>query len=270
MKPIRLTERMNLVPVKIRLFFGQTELAIATGFFYRFAEREFLITNWHNVTGLCPGSKKPLHSKLGVPNRLVVGVPVSEPAGEGNSRLGWHWPSIALYKDPEEMTGPLWFEHPVFRERVDAVALPVQGLQAAIPANDSTLALANFALRPGLDAFVLGFPMGMSGGGQFPIWKRASIATEPSVDIDGLPKLYIDTATRTGMSGSPVYAQEVGPWRPEDEPGIENTVFSRGRRLLGVYSGRVGDDSFQAQLGIVWKPNAIEEILGEAMKQLSG
>ena len=101
----------------------------------------------------------------------------------------------------------------------------------------------------------------MSGGAHFPIWKRGSIATEPDIDLDGLPKLFVDTASREGMSGAPVFAQYTGFWTPEDKSELKDSVFGTGRRFLGIYSGRVGDDPFQAQLGIVWKPTAIEEII---------
>ena len=57
-------------------------------------------------------------------------------------------------------------------------------------------------LRVSADVFVLGYPRGISGGRGFPI----SIATEPKIDLDGVPKLLIDTATREGMSGGPVIA----------------------------------------------------------------
>ena len=104
----------------------------------------------------------------------------------------------------------------------------------------------------------MGYPRGMSGGGHFPIWKRATIATEPDVDLDGLPRFYVDTATREGMSGSPVYAQEVGYWLPEGETDKAKASIGKGRRFIGVYSGRLGaEDEFKAQLGIVWKESAL-------------
>lgn len=61
-------------------------------------------------------------------------------------------------------------------------------------------------LRVATDVFVLGYPKGISGGGEFPIWKRASIATEPDIQLGTLPKMLVDTATREGMLGAPVIA----------------------------------------------------------------
>ena len=76
--------------------------------------------------------------------------------------------------------------------------------------------------------------------------------------------MYIDTATREGMSGAPIYAQESGFWAPEGKKLPEDGVFGKGHRFIGIYSGRVGNDPFFAELGIVWKEEAIQEIIAAA------
>lgn len=46
-----------------------------------------------------------------------------------------------------------------------------------------------------------------------------------------------------------------------------NTTFGTIRTFVGVYSGRLGaKDEFQAQLGIVWKKQVIEEIIEGQVK----
>jgi hypothetical protein len=267
MRPIKITEKLNYVPIKIRMMFGDTELAIGTAFFYRHLESTHLVTNWHNVTGRNPKTKQPISSHGGVPDRMTIGIPQNINK-DGQAGILWNWKTLRLYED-ENMEKPIWHEHPEFRETVDVVTIPLNGLEetALMTANDSRLALDNIRLYPSLDVFVLGFPLGMSGGAHFPIWKRGSIATEPDVNLDNLPKLFIDTATREGMSGSPVYVQEVGYWIPEDKTDQKDAVIGKGKRFVGIYSGRVGDDSFQAQLGIVWKARAIEEIIEASKNQ---
>jgi hypothetical protein len=37
---------------------------------------------------------------------------------------------------------------------------------------------------------------------------------------------------------------------------------------MGIYPGHVGDDSFQAQLGIAWKQIAIDEIITASLTKL--
>jgi hypothetical protein len=261
MRPIKISEKLNFVAVKLRMQFGDTELAVGTGFFYRFMGSTHLVTNWHNVSGKHPETGKCLHSEGGIPDRVAIGFPMNSIKDE-IPVIQWDWRVLNLYDD-ENMEKPVWNEHPIFQHRIDVVTIPISELEktAVLAANEEKLGLDRLQLRPGLDVFILGFPIGISGGAHFPIWKRGSIATEPDVDIDGLPKLYVDTATREGMSGSPVFAQETGFWTPEDKDRMDDAVLGTGRRFLGIYSGRVGNDPFKAQLGVVWKVTCIEEII---------
>jgi len=248
------------VPLPISMCFKDTEIAIGTAFFYLYEGASYLVTNWHNVTGREPDTFRCKSSQAAIPDRLHIKIPYIQDQSEARL-IEWRTQIIPLYEDEgDSPSKPLWYEHPKYQNKVDLVVIPrcdIEG-SAIQAANDPTLKLAKIRLLPGLDVFVLGFPIGITGGGNLPIWKRGSIASEPDVDIDGLPKIFIDTATREGMSGSPVYAQEVGCWFPEGATNQDEAVLSRGRRFLGVYSGRVGDDHFKAQLGIVWKPSAIE------------
>ncbi|MFH4113730.1 hypothetical protein WAI92_21810, partial [Acinetobacter baumannii] len=76
------------------------------------------------------------------------------------------------------------------------------------------------------DAFILGYPLKLTGGGNFPIWKRGTIATEYIVNLDYLPKYYIDTATtKSGMSGSPVFIQSTGITYPKGKEEIGNGLL---------------------------------------------
>jgi hypothetical protein len=97
---------------------------------------------------------------------------------------------------------------------------------------------------------------------RLPIWKRASIGTEPLIDLDGVPKVMIDTATREGMSGSLVLARHdlSGPYTKKDGTTVQS-FRTRLDQVLGVYSGRIGEKDIKAQLGIVWKARVINEII---------
>jgi hypothetical protein len=64
------------------------------------------------------------------------------------------------------------------------------------------------------------------------------------------------------MSGSPVYAMEKGAWMPDGKTDISDLTFGKAHDFLGVYSGRIhAEDEFKAQLGLVWKAAAVEEII---------
>lgn len=246
---------------KITLRFSGQKLSVGTAFFYQHAESYWLVTNWHNLSGRNPHTGKPLSTSTGaVPNELVLHA--AEWVTDGD-KIFLHWLErvINLLDDAGE---PKWKIHSEFRERVDIAAMEFKTIPDSLRAanDEERLGLSKFKVRAGMDAFVLGFPLGISGGEKFPIWKRASIASEPSVDVDGLPKILIDTATREGMSGSPVYVRNTGWWLPEGKSGMENHVIGEGTRFIGIYSGRVlGEDFLSAQLGIVWKESALIEII---------
>ena len=149
---------------------------------------------------------------------------------------------------------------------VDVVALPVlcaTGL-TSYPINRMS-STQELNVRIGQDVFIIGYPFGLSLAGGLPVWKRASVATEPAFDLGRLPKLMIDTASRSGMSGSPVVRRQYGQYQAEDGGFVVTT--GAATKLLGVYSGRIcADDELKAQLGIVWKADVIEEIISQGVR----
>ena len=239
------------------------ELSIATGFFYQHKGRSFLITNYHVVSCRHPNTGAVLNHQGIVPDTLILGVVTSVTPSAGSQMVQWKWRQLPLYLEGDNPT-PIWTEHPEYGKRFDVVAIPLSGLKETSikAANAPEHDLDMIHLYPSMEAFVIGYPLGMSGGGHFPIWKRATIATEPDFDLDDMPKFYIDTATREGMSGSPVYAQEVGYWLAEGESDQSKASIGKGRRFVGVYSGRLGaEDEFKAQLAIVWKESALISLI---------
>jgi hypothetical protein len=267
MKPITLNENLNFVPLKIQMWFNDMELATGTAFFYEYKATTHFVTNWHNLSGRNPKTKQPLHSKGAIPNKLIITVP-SRAERDGMPGVRWTNRVVSLYKDAAMLKSE-YYTHPSYGENVDLATFPISGLEETliVPANAKQLQLCDIRLRPSLDVFVLGFPLGMSGGASLPIWKRGSIATEPDIHIDDLPKFLIDTATRQGMSGSPVYAQETGLFFADGKTDMKDALIGTGRRFAGIYSGRLGDDTFQAQLGIVWKIAAIEETIEHSLRK---
>jgi len=160
----------------------------------------------------------------------------------------------------------LWLEHPTFKEQVDVVAIKVE-----IPPDKLVFDIEHFiepfnddtTIRIKDDLFIIGFPFGIKGGGELPIWKRASIASEPDINLENLPKMFVDTATRPGMSGSPVFYKEKRPVGiGEGDPGSGKKFSWNLMNFVGIYSGRIGaDDELMAQLGVVWKSRVIDEII---------
>ena len=246
--------------------FNNVELSTATAFFVLRQSKLYLITNWHVVSGRNPETGNCLSKTCSEPNNLLVRV------HKNSEYIEFSDFEIPLFDDSNNK---LWLEHPFFRERVDVVALEV-----CIPNHLSVYDIENF-IEPfnentkesvATDVFVIGYPFGKSVEGIFPIWKRASIASEPCIDVDNLPKMLVDTASRSGMSGSPVMLYEKrAAMICDGEPGQSGVrISSFLMKLVGVYSGRIGvdDENIKAQLGIVWKSDVINEIISNNAEQL--
>jgi hypothetical protein len=110
--------------------------------------------------------------------------------------------------------------------------------------------------------FVLGFPFGQITGAPAPVWKRGTIALDPTFNPEGLPKMFVDTATREGMSGSVVIARHVivnRGYLKKDGTRSQLFLYATLDIVLGIYSGRHYPDFEKAQIGIVWKRRVIEE-----------
>ena len=244
---------------QLQLYRRNQPLGPATGFFCESRGQFFLVTNWHVVTGLHHETLRPLNSQGGLPDRMRFRVPVRGHLGEWTSPI-----ELSLYDDSDSTEAPqtpIWLEHPAYRRRLDVVAIPIQ-----IPEDGEvrTIGAVNtvpkMRLKVAADVFVLGYPMGFTGGGEFPIWKRASIATEPDVHRGGPRHILIDTATREGMSGAPVVAIADGNFEVEGSGGLHQRP-GRAYRFVGVYSGRHGKGDMEAQLGIVWDAAQLEIVV---------
>lgn len=259
----------SLVAAKLEMLFDSSVLAGGTCFFYRNDDEVYLITNCHNVTGRDPITKKIISKSLTTPNSIrVTFIGVSK-----NGTSEFFEIDIPLYSD-EDSQFPNWWVHPIHKDVVDIAVIPLPQnfieriLQRTeiVAANDSSVNNLEVPVKVGQDVMTIGFPRMMDAEG-FPIWKRGSLATQPGQSLMGLPKFYIDTATREGMSGSPVFTRSIISVRI---PGKQISGIGVRNRFIGIYSGRVGDDTFLAQLGIVWEEAAIlETIIGKKVGESS-
>jgi hypothetical protein len=260
-KTIENIDEYSYAAYYVDIKFNEMKLSNATCFFYNYKDRDYLVTNWHVVSGRNSINGNCLESHGAIPNILSVNLFIQE-----NGYLNRRFLDIKLYDENEE---PIWFEWKEEQRYIDVAVVPVviskEYVVYAInqlgdPFNEDT----SPEVRE--DIFILGYPFGMDGGGGLPIWKRGSIASEPSIDIEGLPMLYVDTASRSGMSGSPVIYKERRPVTIMDST---QQKFGRYKnKFIGVYSGRIGaEDEFKAQLGIVWKSEIIEKIIDKKEKR---
>lgn len=80
------------------------------------------------------------------------------------------------------------------------------------------------------------------------------------INYQDKPVFLIDATTKPAMSGSPVIARRYGGYRSSQ---AALNVGGVATRFLGVYSGRIHED-IDANIGFVWKPVAIRQILAAA------
>jgi len=246
--------------------FGSTQVSTGSCFFWSYADKTFLVTNWHNLAGRNPLTGKLMSPTGAIPDRVVFLAfkQVSAADGEGYFEL-LHLPvEVPLCDGASETLR--WYEHPTFGRNVDVAAIDVtqsiQGLQinsANVIESDGVL-----PLTASQDVFVVGFPFGQIANAPAPIWKRGSIALDPTFNPEGLPKMLVDTATREGMSGSVVVARHFimnRTYQKKDGSTSQPVLFAKLDLVVGIYSGRHYPDLDKAQLGIVWKRSVIDDTI---------
>ena len=257
-------------------YFNETAGSISTSFLWKHNQNFSLVTAWHVVSGRHFQSKKVL-SKTGLlPNKLAVSVCVAL------RHSGFHWVTwpvqIPLYFDDGRAR---YLVHPEKGDDFDIAVLPLGSnfvgeiITAASKVRDAprecfavecaSEITQEMLLMAADDVFIVGFPEGIQGGEYLPIWKRASIASEPAVDPNKLPVMLVDTLGKEGLSGSPVYRRATsGVYFTE--PGKSTVATGPVSNFVGLYSGRFGSEGAEAQLGIVWKRACVEEAIARGQQ----
>ena len=253
----------------VEVFFNEISLATGTCFFVKRAQKIFLVTNWHIVSGKHADTKELLEKETGaIPNKLRIFVPRNN--SDGTMQYGDDsYIDIDLY---DEYGAPLWYEKCIHERMVDVALIPMKDVDFCYLAIDDAEEPFNERVHVEIasEIYIIGFPFAKDTG-YIPIWKRGSIASEPLIDMDGMPYFYADTATKKGMSGSPVIYYKDRPIVMVDN---DKGKFSRHwTKFIGIYSGRIGANSDvrnDAQLGRIWKASVIDEIIALYSNNESG
>lgn len=266
--PTHLPKINNLAAAicRIKLVFSAGREADATGFLYQRYGTLWLITNWHVVSGRHAETKELLIDQQ---------WPVSMKYRVSVKNL----PDITMANVEQEMyssmDSPNWLVHPKLLDDVDVVAIRIppnihdvltemqnrMGASARIAViNDPEYIRDEMDIRATDDVAIGGYPRALQQENDFPIWKRAMIASEPDYDYFGLPRILIDGATRQGMSGGPVLSfSKFGRYLKYPNTIVDNV--NSVAKLVGVYSSRVARIEQEAEFGYVWKSSVIDEII---------
>lgn len=265
---------------------NQTLRSFATGFFVRAGNSILLITNWHVVTGLDPVDT----SKASCPPPVLMKATVISKKKTVTEL------TIPLY---DNQMKPLWFEHQLGFE----VDLAIFELPASLENHfdfidiQSAEDLCQIEERVANDVFIVGYPFnrnefkdtfGEDAPYYMPVWKRGSIAFEPSLRLNGRI-LLIDALSRAGMSGSPVLiaqdtdVMDAGTAANEKafarlaagdsnafcdiDPQALTGAKKRRFRFLGVYSGTFGTTKLaETALGKCWHIDTLRETIENPRK----
>lgn len=226
-------------------------LARGTGFFYRVDGQIFLVTARHNFSGKHWENNEWLRNWYKVaPTHVAIGLrsASAESVQRGSIAVGVHQYLLRLI---DEAWKPAWREHPRCGRSIDIAALgfrvPEDRGEVLLRAWDEAPAAADPAAKLWVtqDVAIAGYPYGLRGGFDLPIWISGGIASEPSLLHPYRGKEYplflVDARTRKGQSGSPVVTVR--------QPGcatIDNNTVKAPRgplwKLVGVYSGRIPED----------------------------
>lgn len=247
-------DQSSLTAIPLQQYFNETYLGQATAFLWQLHERHYLVTSWHVLSGKDFFTLQNLRDDAGRPNvvRALFQIP-----GEFHKQE-WRIP----VRDGDD--APLWMVHP--GNRIDVAVLPFPAGPDTIVGLYPLNVLANdpLVIAIGMEVFILGYPFKIAPPA-LPIWKRGSIASEPELVRMTSGYMYVDTASRPGMSGAPVIRRSVGTHSLTT--GETVTDFRYKTRFLGVYSGRIPTDHpYEAQIGLVWHSSYINEIIAGNMR----
>jgi len=255
---------------------GKRPVGSGSGFFRRYQERYWLITNWHVLTGRHPDSPQtllegfpdsPTHFELVLPqrddpNHFVPSAP------------------FPLYDQGK----PLWTEGTALGSRadliVDLATVPFEFSDSDMPLFECVddFLDESLMLRVGRDVLIVGYPFGIRAENPHAIWKRGFVASEPAILIGGQPKFLIDSPGRPGMSGSPVFMIKAGLGVSAetkrlllgnaldaisglDADELANAPEVNILRFAGVYSGSIGDAKLERlRVGVAWHAFAVDRL----------
>lgn len=230
----------------MKLFCNHQLMGTATGFIVQKGDKYYLVTNWHVLNDKRPDNGQSLDPRGRTPDEVVI-------LHNAKGHLGqWTPVSEPLFDDQHRSR---IIEHPL-HQQVDVVFLPLTHT-TDVDLYPVDLALRNIPMqiRTAAEVSIVGFPFGQASFGGLPIWKSGAVASDPDIDYANSPQFLVDTTSRPGMSGSPVYARRVGGY--QDESGNYDMVTGVTDRFMGIYAGDI--DQF-SEVGRVWKASAIMDI----------
>lgn len=238
----------------VRCFKEGSQQATASGFFYLYDDRLYVITNRHVVIK---------EEDNYFPDELQLSLHTNPNNIRQNATL-----SLRLYNKSGK---PSWLEHPVGRKEIDVVAIPLDIEQVKSRFFIKTFSSKehipqDVEIQIGEDVLVVGYPLGFHDMlHNLPIVRNAIMASVYPVPFEGKPIILIDSRLHRGTSGSPVLTK---PRQMVRRANGSTSMLSRPVSfLVGVHSATVDilnrDPEQDEPLGlnVVWFASLIPEII---------
>src|SRR3990170_5099897 len=230
----------------IEVFKDSIPLVSATGFVIHSKTQNYLITNWHVVTCKNPITKNWLYPNIHFsPNRIAI--------MHNAKQLGNY--TVKFEDLIDRKANILYREYAIGKEIIDVVAIPLTDTLGDIKLYpvDFSKETDSLLLEPTDRLFVLGFPKGIHSSPFMPIWKSGLIASEPDIDQENKPIIWLDIASFDGMSGSPVYL--ITDKLTYKNGSSINLIGGTQSFFMGVFS-----HSQDINVGALWKNNYLKNI----------
>ncbi|MES2936449.1 MAG: hypothetical protein V4864_02130 [Pseudomonadota bacterium] len=259
-----LSNRWSYAAPFLVMRFGDIQLSTGSSFLWLRRDRTFLVTNWHNLAGRNPLTGQPMSRTGGIPDGITIHTFRQAGPEDEHGLFELEPTTVDIPLNSTVLGQAKWVEHPSLGRSVDVAAIDVtERIQGHLIEHVNVLeANAVLSAAASQDVFIIGYPFGQITGAPAPVWKRGTIALDPTFDPDGLPKMFVDTASREGMSGSVVVGRQVlinQQYKRKDGTQSAQVLLARIDTVIGIYSGRHYPDLEKAQLGVVWKRRVIEE-----------
>lgn len=269
--------------VHLTMCFDQETLSTGSGVFYEREGKFFVVTAWHNVTGRHTETLNYLNEQASSePNNIIVAFKYFAFGGYTSMKI-----ILPLYDEEKA----LFYVHPDNWPRVDVVAIPFDPyanhpsfvyidnkredflINLKTADNQKPIRTIQDFLAPESlskkwwehasvtdELFIPGYPHNITDYHFNPVWKRATIATEPQEKWNNERKFLIDSASSSGMSGASVFY-----YRSDGNVKFGGSSYHLTYPAAihaGIYVGRIGvTDKADPQVGTVWHPSVVDEII---------
>lgn len=235
--------------LKLTMFRNEIPISTGSGFLTESADCWYLITALHNFTGRNFFDRKCLSDTLATPNKFQA-IFLAKQGAEFKRFEA----RCDLFTNGEPLFLFDWSE-----EGGDIAILRIlkdPGGPQFVTMSDARWEC--WTAHAGLDVFALGYPSALDVSGT-PVWKRISIASEPSQRVNGRKMTLTDGLTFGGMSGGPVLINQSQGFTDSKAYSLDKELKMR---VLGVYGGRYDADKEKSgTLGFYWPMETVNAII---------